>query len=204
MKFSAISKSILLVAASVLVFSEMAKAQTTVVKTLVVVDPSGKQIGPFGYSDSVEQGVVVNLSKIIGSAPKLWVLVPFGVSGVPENCPDNGGCVAATTGAYRFYVGANCEGTPYLVVTRDILNNSRNNPYSLGPGANGVFYLPDGTPQSGKILGIGSENYVDQFGVLQQNSCEPAWFSPQEMFAPLGGWDVRNALGFGPFSIAVP
>src|SRR5271154_858262 len=112
MKFDVISTSSLLVAAIVLAFSGTAKAQTTVVKSLVVVNPSGKQIGPFGYSDSVEQGVVVNLSKIIVSAPKLWVLVPFGLSGVPETCPDNGGCVAATPGAYRYYVGTSCEGTP--------------------------------------------------------------------------------------------
>jgi hypothetical protein len=206
MNSSAVWRFIAIVTVMTLGFIGTANAQATVVKSLIVVNANGTQVGPFGYSDSVEQGVVVNLLQVLGQGNfDLWVLVPFGVSGVPENCPMNDGCTAATTGAYRYYAGTSCQGAAYLVVTSDILSNSRNNPYSLGPGANEEFYGPSGTPQSGTVLGIASRNYYDQFGELETNSCSPAWISSKEMFAPLTPFGIRGALGSGPFSLkAVP
>ena len=177
-----------------------ANAQTTVVKSLIVVDKNGNEVGPFGYSDSVEQGVVVNLQVVGQGEPDLWVLIPFGAGGVPENCPMNDGCSSATTGAYRYYVGTTCQGPAYLVVTDDILKNKKTNPYSLGPGANSEFYYPTGTPQKGQVLGIASRNYYDQFGELENFSCLPAWISSKEMFAPLGAVGF-GALGTPPFSL---
>jgi hypothetical protein len=98
------------------------KAQATVVKSLIVVGANGDEVGPFGYSDSVEQGVVINLRQVLGQGnSNLWVLVPFAVSGVPENCPMNGGYSAANKGTYRYYVGTSCLGAAYLVATSNIL-----------------------------------------------------------------------------------
>ena len=57
------------------------------------------------------------------------------------------------TAGYYYYIGTSCQGGAYLPVTNDILNNSKSNPYSLGPGENGDFFGPNGTPQRGQVLG---------------------------------------------------
>ena len=58
--------------------------------TPVWVDSTGKQLGPLGFSDSIAQGVVLNVTgsgnSTLGLAPSsLWVLVPFGVNGL-QHC----------------------------------------------------------------------------------------------------------------------
>ena len=196
---------------SLLVGSVTSAGPTT---TPVWVDSTGKQLGPLGFSDSIAQGVVLNVT---GTGPQnqtqhLWVLVPFTVNGTGYETyfsPSNGPSMIYNQ---FFFTNTNCQGTAYLLAPdpKQLSKNSQTNPYSAFMGSGFSIYFPFGTPQLGTNLGIASTYLTLGLPTLAfSGPCVPALSAPGEYFAPIASVDLEPTVfsnqGFTPpWSLVLP
>ena len=163
--------------------------------TPVWVDSTGKQLGPLGFSDSIAQGVVLNVTGSENSS--LWVLVPFGVNGTGYDTYVSPTYGPGMLGDQQFFTTANCQGTAYALAPRPakLKKNSERNPYPATMGVGQEVYFPFGTPQFRTELRIvATVMYVGLpgLGAGTPGPCLPAVPAPGEYFAPL------QQVGLGP------
>jgi hypothetical protein len=172
----------------------------------VIVDSTGKVVGTLGWSDSVEQGVELNVIEFcpptsFGCPPNgLWILAPWGQQGILTTSSEEPTSYGLP-GGRQFFTNSNCQGPGYIAAPRTSQEeNNKNHPYSIVMGVGGVAWFPTGTAKSGSSLGIASSYLVGPDG--DRGACEPAWATDQQ-FAPIGQIDLTNGSRWQPpFSIS--
>jgi hypothetical protein len=105
--------------------------------TPVWVDSTGKQLGPQGFSDSIAQGVVLQVAPFPNFS--IWLLVPFGVEGTGYATYVSPTYGPGMLGDQQFFTTTNCQGTAYALSPspRQLARNSERHPYPESDQAQG-------------------------------------------------------------------